>query len=408
MKHVFCLSLILLYASDRASATDLTLDEAVNAALDHNPALLAARQRVAAATGAAIQARLWNNPVIELSAEDMPTDDLGLSRSKNLVGVSQTLPFPGKKSLDAHSAGQAVRVAESASRASELGVIRDVKIAYYRVLATDRRMVIAQQLVELAESLATTAAKRVEAGAAAAQEQLRAEIELERARAELANLRREQTEARQSLATLMGQPGNAEFALTGALSEAVELSTLAQTHDQLLRTQPRLAAAMAERERAEFELLRARLDSLPDVTLGVAGGREAASNEDIVEFRVSLPLPLFDHGQGRRREALAKSRMAGAELTATEYRLLQELVSLEARLRAAAEQVAAYRQRILPKAEEALRMVQGGFDAGKFGFIDLLDTQRTVAEARLAFQEKLLELNSAQAELEAWRKGAQP
>ena len=42
-----------------------------------------------------------------------------------------------------------------------------------------------------------------------------------------------------------------------------------------------------------------------------------------------------------------------------------------------------------------------GFEQGKFGFIDLLDTQRTTAEVRLAYQQKLLELNVAQAELEA-------
>jgi outer membrane protein TolC len=45
--------------------------------------------------------------------------------------------------------------------------------------------------------------------------------------------------------------------------------------------------------------------------------------------------------------------------------------------------------------------VQTGFEQGKFGFIDLLDTQRTTAEARLAYQLKLLELNVAQAEIEA-------
>ena len=57
--------------------------------------------------------------------------------------------------------------------------------------------------------------------------------------------------------------------------------------------------------------------------------------------------------------------------------------------------------RILPKANEALRLVQTGFEQGKFGFIDLLDTQRTTAEVRLTYQQKLLELNVAQAELEA-------
>ena len=42
-----------------------------------------------------------------------------------------------------------------------------------------------------------------------------------------------------------------------------------------------------------------------------------------------------------------------------------------------------------------------GFDAGKFGFLDLVDTQRTLTEARLAYWDKLLELNLALAELEA-------
>ena len=63
--------------------------------------------------------------------------------------------------------------------------------------------------------------------------------------------------------------------------------------------------------------------------------------------------------------------------------------------------MASYRERILPKATEALRLVQTGFEQGKFNFIDLVDTQRTTAEARLAYQGKLLELNIAQAELEA-------
>ena len=65
------------------------------------------------------------------------------------------------------------------------------------------------------------------------------------------------------------------------------------------------------------------------------------------------------------------------------------------------EQVGNYRERILPKANEALRLVQTGFEQGKFNFIDLVDTQRTAAEVRRAYQEKLLEMNVAQAELEA-------
>jgi cobalt-zinc-cadmium efflux system outer membrane protein len=122
---------------------------------------------------------------------------------------------------------------------------------------------------------------------------------------------------------------------------------------------------------------------------------------------VSLPLPLFDRAQGRQRETRALAEAARHDTTATEQRLRREFEVANARLRAATEQVAAYRTRILPKSEEALQLVRGGFEAGKFGFLDLVDTQRTLAEARLAYWDKLLELNLALADLEALA-GAQP
>src|SRR5262245_20289285 len=87
-------------AGQGAQSPKITLEDAIRAALQRNPELLAARQRIEAATGHAIQSRLWQNPELELSAEDIPTGS-GLSQSTELIGVSQTVPFPGKKSLDA-------------------------------------------------------------------------------------------------------------------------------------------------------------------------------------------------------------------------------------------------------------------------------------------------------------------
>lgn len=384
----------------------LTLDDAVSSALAHNPGLQVVRKRIDAAAGRTVQARLWPNPELEVTAEDVPVESGGLSRSKNLIGLSQIVPFPGKRALDGRAAGQGVRVAEFQYQAAERELVRDVKSAFYRVLAAERRIEIAEELVRLADSLAGVARKRVEAGAAAAQEQLRAEIELERTKTELAGLRSDLAEARQSLATLMGQPDRRDATLTGSLPDGVESAVIPQAREQLLRSHPAIGAAVAGKERAELEWQRAKFDPLPDVTFGVAGGRDFGAQEPIMDFRVSLPLPLIDRAQGRQREARANEEITRAELTATEQRLLREWVTSEAKFRAATEQVSAYRDRILPKAEEALRMVQRGFEEGKFDFIDLLDTQRTVAESRLAYVEKLLELNSARSELEAWSYNA--
>ncbi len=394
MQTKLILSLLIVCAG--AVRAELTLSNAVATALAGNPELRAARQQIEAATGRAVQGRAWPNPDLELSAEDMPSSDVGLARSKNMIGLAQNVPFPGKKSLDGQIGQRGISVAENEYRAQERGLVRMVKSAFYRALAAGRKVGVSGELRDLSESLVNVAGKRVEAGAAGNQENLRAEIELERAHLELTVARRELTEAKQELATLLGHPREPLGALQGNLRTnvpAVDAAGLAQ--------HPNLRAAQTGRERAELEWRRAKLDPLPDVTLGVSGGRDAAVDENLLEFRVSIPLPIFDHGQGRKRETRALAEMARYDLTATEQRLAQDFAVTEARLRAAGEQVETYRTRILPKAEEALKLVRGGFEAGKFGFLDLVDTQRTLAEARLAYLDKLLELNLAQADLEA-------
>jgi cobalt-zinc-cadmium efflux system outer membrane protein len=135
--------------------------------------------------------------------------------------------------------------------------------------------------------------------------------------------------------------------------------------------------------------------------MGVSGGRIGETGQSIIQLGFSMPLPIIDRSKGKKQEAQANARIAEADQMAVEQRLLRDWGTASKQFRTAVEQVTRYRERILPKANEALRLVQTGFEQGKFGFIDLLDTQRTTAEVRLAYQQKLLELNVARAELEA-------
>jgi len=385
----------------------LTLEGAVRLALEHNPELRASRGRIDAATGRAYQAKLWTNPELELSTEDGPVDSgRVISGAKQTIGVAQTIPFPGKKKLDGQIGVSNIRFSEAELSLRRVELVRDVKSGFYQVLAAERLVEVASELVKVAESSAATARKRVAAGAAADQEQLRAEIPLEQARTELSGSQRELTTARQNLALLLGRPDLADAPVAGELAETADLTLLERGLETWLTNHPSVLAARTSRNRAELEIRRARLEPYPDVRLGVAGGREAVPDrESVVEFRLSLPLPIIDRSRGKKQEAQANARIAEADLEAVEQRLLREWGVASTRLRTAVEQATNYRERILPKANEALWLVQTGFEQGKFGFIDLLDTQRTTAEARLAYQRKLLELNIAQAELESLAAG---
>lgn len=380
----------------------LSLNAAIQLALETNPELRAASARIEVAAGRANQAGAWANPELEIGAEDWPMRrGGGFSDSKRTIGIAQPLPYPGKRSLEKQIGRAGVKLSEAELNWRRTELVREVKIGFFRVLAHERLVEVSADLVAAAESSAAIAKRRVEAGAAAYQEQLRAEVQMEQARTGLADVRRDLAAARQSLAALLGRPALGGAKLVGALVEAPDASLIEGSAQDRLAGHPSLHAAQANLDRAELGGRRARLDPYPDVKVGVAGGRSGETDQSIVQLRLSLPLPLLNRGKGVQQEARANVNVAQAELHAQQQRLNRDWSIAAMRYRTAIEQVENYRARILPKATEALRLVQDGFEQGKFNFIDLIDTQRTTAEVRQAHTHKLLELNVAHAELEA-------
>ena len=87
-------------ASRPAETGALSLDRAIRLALDHNPELRASDARKEAAAGRAVQARAWPNPELEVFSEDMPASRSRMSQAKHMAGISQDVPYPGKKKAD--------------------------------------------------------------------------------------------------------------------------------------------------------------------------------------------------------------------------------------------------------------------------------------------------------------------
>ncbi len=137
---------------ESSSTNALTLDEAVRLALESNPELRASGARVDAASGRAYQAKKWTNPELELSAEDWPVSNgRGFSDAKETIGIAQTLPYPGKKTLDKQIGGAGVKLSEAELTLRRTEIVRDVKAGFYRVLASERLVEVSTQLVAEAE-----------------------------------------------------------------------------------------------------------------------------------------------------------------------------------------------------------------------------------------------------------------
>jgi len=63
-------------------------------------------------------------------------------------------------------------------------------------------------------------------------------------------------------------------------------------------------------------------------------------------------------------------------------------------------EVQAFNQTILPAAQRAVDSATRGFEMGKFGFLDVLDAQRTLISARTQYIQAVAEATDARVRIE--------
>lgn len=410
MRHAVLLAFLSVFVSTPqaivgASPPPLRLDHAIDQAMARNPDIAAAHGEALAARGRARQLGAWPNPEIAFAAEDIPTDGAGLSGSVRRLGVSQTFTFPGKRGAARQAGRASAMAAEWQAEAIRTELARLVTRAFHRVRIANLKYQLKQELVRVGEGIARATDARVEAGAAPEQERLRAEIVRENATLEVSRSRREFQEARQRLARLIGR--DVEELGETAWGPPDSLATPAIAPDGLtgLEVHPLAREASARRESSEHARDRAARELLPDLTVDISGGRDGRYDEKFFDLRLSLPIPLFNRSAGLRSEALALVTVAEAQERETLLLLRESLANARFLVTEARDQIEAYRSNVLPRAEGALQLVRTGYEAGKFGFLELLDTQRTHFESRDAYLDRLLDYHEAVADLDALSAG---
>jgi cobalt-zinc-cadmium efflux system outer membrane protein len=85
------------------------------------------------------------------------------------------------------------------------------------------------------------------------------------------------------------------------------------------------------------------------------------------------------------------------ELSSTALRLDSDLAQAREDFDVARQQALALRSEIVPGAQSAYDAASTGFENGKFGFLDVLDAQRTLLEARAQYLNALAQAHRAHA-----------
>ncbi|MGH8788579.1 MAG: TolC family protein, partial [Cupriavidus necator] len=270
---------------------------------------------------------------------------------------------------------------------------------FFGVLVAQERVKLAEGSVGIASKAAAAAGRRVAAGKVAPLEATRARVEQANAELELAEATGALQSARQSLAALWGN-AVPHFAQAQGDLDALPSRPAPAALQAALEDSPQLAASrlLAERSRAEVAVARSR--QYPDVTVSLGAKRDNEANRNMAVLGVAIPLPLFDRNQGNLYAALRRADKAQDTHAATRIRLVGELQQASMQLsvsRAAAQTLQAS---VLPAAEQAYAAASRGFEAGKFNFLDVLDAQRTLFQARIRYLDVLARTYDAAASID--------
>lgn len=388
------IALLCLLLAGPAGAQGLSLDQALDAAFSQNPDFAAIGREIGIAEGERRQAGLIPNP--ELSWE---VEDTRRATSTTTVTLSQALELGGKRGarIEVAKAGQAIARLELERQRNSLRA--DVIQAFHAALRAQTALELAQQSQALTERGLRVVEGRVRAGQSSPVEATRAQIQLAQAEAAVRRARTERGVANQVLARLTG---SAEARFDRLDASNLSPGPAPQAEPLLAKVEQtaewRLAAAQIERGDASLGSEKAQ--RIPNLTVSLGSQYSREDRERVNVVGLSMPLPLFDRNQGNVLAAARRADQARDLRNAVELRLRSETRSALEQWGTAMGEVQAYDRTILPAAQQAVDTATRGFEMGKFAFLDVLDAQRTLIDARGLYLEALAQATDARAQVE--------
>lgn len=370
----------------------LTLADVEAVALANSPTLARAGARIDAARGRWLQAGLYLNPKVGYAASEIGNEG---DQGQQGIYIGYEFVTGHKLRLSQEVAFQEVRLAQERFAAWRFRLLNDVRIAFFNMLVSQRRVNIVNELVTIGERGVNTAEALLKAMEVSLADKLRALVELDTARIVLAKAEFEMLGNWRVLTAVMGTPRMPAGTVYGNLDDDFPQFTWDGALDRLLRQSPEMAMAVTRIDRARWALSRATAEPIPNISVQATIQQDTSTDDTVVGIQATIPIPVFNWNQGAiqasRSELVAAERDVDRVALALQRRLAIVFARYEGSKRAAEK----YKRDILPNSQRTLKLVVAGYEQGEFKYTDLLSVQRTFFQASLTYLDAVREMRGA-------------
>ena len=378
------------------------LNEMIEMALEHNPALQEAATLIDQGKGLQATAAAYPNPSI--------TGTVGPGRTREAlrdiaffergVTVSQPVEWPGMRQARQRAAEAALAGSQAAVDATRLNLRAEVKIAFYQLLLAQRNAELIAEAVAIAQDFLRGVKARVDAGQARPFEALKANVEVQKVSNDLNHAQHALVVGRSRLNAVTGGVLGKNFDVRGDfVSPPLELNLDGLAASAKIQ-HPTVRRVQKEIERAEHSVVQERQSLIPSVTISGLFQQEAAETAYLA--RLSVPIPLWYRRQGEITGALSAKKRAEAEQVRIQNELVAAITESVEEAHAAQDRIEVFEKGLLKQAEETLRIAKISFQQGAASLLEFIDAQRVHRQMLLEYTQARASFSVEVARLERW------
>jgi outer membrane protein TolC len=414
MKLYLTILVLLLLSAGIASAGETkpaeVLPALIETALANNPELKSSQARWQMYVGKVRQAGSLEDPMFMFKLQNMlAREPLVFNKdpqSAKVIGITQQLPFWGKRAIREEIAGYEAESYRWQAEERKLELKRMVTETYYQLYAVDKALEIIEKNLHIVDDFITIAESRYSVGQGVQQDIFKAGLERTKMLDMQITLQQQRISLAANLNYLLYRPSNTPVGQVADFELPIISRSVQQLNDLAYDTRPQVKSliTLANKGMASHRL--ARKEFFPDFNLSFEYMfREASMNDpgyNMFSLGVTFNLPLQ---QEKRRAMLAESTsetdMAVEELNGLKnsigYTINDTLAQMERRRKL----VELYKTGIIPQAEQSLESAVISYRVGKVDFLTLLDGrvnlfnyEKELFESKAEYMMKLTQLEA--------------
>ena len=404
----------------------LTLDKALEIALDENPTIKVAAEEIALKKVASKEA--WQSLLPEASlngsldhtikAAEMKLNDMSFKMGQDgtntaNAGLSINLPLFAPAVYRAMSMTKTdIELAVEKSRASELDLINQVTKAYYQLMLAQDSYEVLQGSYKLAEDNFNVVNAKYQQGAVSEFDKISAEVQMRSIKPNVISAVNAVTLAKLQLKVLMGITADVDIKTDDNLTnyESMLFANQLKEEDVSLENNTTMKQFELNMKLLEKNVKSLKTNFMPTLSMSFSYQYQSLYNPNINFFdytwsnssslMFNLSIPLYRASNFTKvKSARIQMRQLDWNRIDTERKLNMQVVSYRNNMTASSEQVVSNKENVM-QAEKAVQIAGKRYEVGKGTVLELNSSQVSLTQAQLTYNQSIYDYLVSKADLD--------